>query len=124
MSEERRAQVEALMRAAPTIDERKARLEAAYEMVFALSHNIRRAWRMTIPVEPTDTDIVICAALTDARASLSELNDARARWSSVPWKALESAVNGAANAYAAPGADLDTASAWLDANAPKGEPQP
>jgi hypothetical protein len=42
-------------------------------MVFAVCKDARRNWRMTIPPEPTDTDMVICAALIDAEASLNEL---------------------------------------------------
>ena len=49
-----------------------------------------------------------------------EIAELQAFKASVPWVALESAVNGAANAYAAPLTDIDAASAWLAANAPKG----
>jgi hypothetical protein len=73
MSDEWKAQIEAMEKPAPSIAERRARLEAAYQMVFAVCKDARRNWRMTIPPEPTDTDMVICAALIDAEASLNEL---------------------------------------------------
>ena len=124
MSDERKAQVEALARPAPTIDERKARLEAAYEMVFALCHDVRRAWRMTIPVEPTDTDIVICAALTDARASLRELEALRAKWDAAPWEEIRWAAY-QAGLFVEWTLDIKAVLDWCDANAPKEEePQP
>ena len=120
MSDERKAQVEALARPAPTIDERKARLEAAYEMVFALCHDVRRAWRMTIPVEPTDTDIVICAALIDARASLRELEALRGQWASVPWEEIRWAAY-QAGLFVEWTLDIKSVLDWCDANAPKEE---
>jgi hypothetical protein len=93
--------------------------------VFALCHDVRRAWRMTIPVEPTDTDIVICAALTDAQASLRELKALRAQWANVPWEAF-SVWGGYVDEVTVEDGEIaaDTIVKWYRANAPKQETQP
>ena len=68
MSDERNAEVEASFEPAATIEERRARIKRAREEVR----------RMCIPVQPDDTDIVLSAVLTDAMASLNELEYAQA----------------------------------------------
>jgi len=89
MSDERKEKVLALFKVAPTIDDRRTRLEAARTMLSNLCNGFTRAWRMTIPVQPDDSDVVIGAALTDADASLKELEALTAKWDAIPWAEID-----------------------------------
>jgi hypothetical protein len=118
------AEINAAFKPAQTIEERRVRLKSAREMVSAICQNPRQ-WRMCIPVQPDDTDIVLSAALTDAKASLSELEQLRAKWNAIPWDALSTALKYSLveECYATPGAhiDVEIAEAWLAAHAPRSE---
>lgn len=50
----------------------EARLKAARDEVDDLCH-AKHGWRMCIPVQPTDSDVVISAALNDLEALLAHI---------------------------------------------------
>jgi hypothetical protein len=59
-------------------------------------------------------------------AALAEVERLRAQWESIPWAALDALMRWGLRAYL-PGTEqpaLPVVTAWLDANAPKQEPQP
>jgi hypothetical protein len=102
MSYTRKTEVEASFKPAATIEERRLRLKKAREEVSRICQNPRQ-WRMCIPVQPDDTDIVLSAALTDARASLEELEQLRAKVkeldtfkTGVPWDAIRRSASDSA----------------------------
>lgn len=124
MSNPHKAEIEASFKPAATIEERRARIKRAREEVSRICQNPRQ-WRMCIPVQPDDTDIVLSAALRDAEASLDELEQLRAKWETIPWDALSIALKYSLveEYFATPTAhiDVEIAEAWFDANAPKSE---
>lgn len=117
-NDSRKLDVEASFKPAATIEERRLRLKTAREEVSRICQNPRR-WRMCIPVQPDDTDIVLSAALTDARASLDELEQLRAAWNAIPWDALSVALEFSLveEYFATPTShvDVEIARAWLAA---------
>lgn len=75
MNEARAAAVVAACRPAETLEERHARLDAAFQMLedARVDANADRNWRLATPDRPSGMDVVIGSALSDARASLREL---------------------------------------------------
>jgi hypothetical protein len=113
ISPEHRAAVDAMCEAAPTIEERRLRLRAARKELGEVCQSPRQFFRMTIPVQPDDTDMTIGAAFYDARASLDELEALRAKWESVPWELINEAHECAKEVFGSDEA-LET---WLQNNA-------
>lgn len=68
----RRAELEALAQPSTSHEERKRRAVAAWQHIFDLCKG-RRDWRMCIPPDPDDSDIVLGAALHDLDALIEAL---------------------------------------------------
>ena len=70
--EARRGQLEALAKPSETQEERKRRAKAAWQHIFDLCED-KREWRMCIPPDPDDSDILLGAALHDHDALIGVL---------------------------------------------------